>query len=743
MVKTSVLLFGSFLLTIIPAYSQVKIENSRDQVRNLAEEAYIFAYPMLENYKTLYLQTLDKNSPAWRTPLNTFYHSDHLIGPDYRAVVRPNNDTLYSFAWLDLSAEPYVLTVPEDKDRRYYSFQLIDMYTHNYGYVGIRTTGTNAGSYLIAGPNWKGKTPPGISKVIQSEGNYVYVLGRTAVQGEKDLPNVRTIQQQYKLESLSKMLGKQPASSAIQLPTFPIYDPKKAASADFIGFFNYLLGQLKIDKSEVALIKKWRAIGIGPNLPFNSATLDPEIRKAIDDGVATALQKIKDETRRLGTKKNGWQLSANIFGNRKTMQSKYLVRAAAAMFALYGNDTAEAYYPSTAEDDQGKALDGSKHAYTLRFTKEQIPPVNAFWSATMYQLPEQLMTENPINRFSIGDRTEGLKYDADGSLTIYLQHDNPGPDKASNWLPAPNGPFSIMMRLYIPKPSALNPIYAPSPIRQVQSNHARIPESSYMQKMGRLDGVENPELAEINKSQNPKTSGDEVNEANNPLTPKLTINFHDYYAPSLYGAADRSANQFLLRGLIPLKKGHPQLLRFTMPIVSAPKFPSGMKNGLGDLALFDLFVFSHKKLMMGIGPLFVLPTATNSLVGSGKWQIGFAGVMIHPQKWGMLGGLLTYQHSFAGDKDRRTQNLMTFQPVFLYNLPQRYYIRSTAVMNFDFESENRYIPLGLGLGKVWPLKSGTVINAFIEPQFTVYRNGEGMPKYQFFMGVNFQFPLKH
>ncbi|TIN48127.1 MAG: hypothetical protein E5Y32_05530 [Mesorhizobium sp.] len=235
---------------------------------------------------------------------------------------------------------------------------------------------------------------------------------------------------------------------------------------------------------------------------------------------------------------------------------------------------------------------------------------------------------------------------------------------------------------------------------------------------------------------------EDINAANNPLTPKITINFHDYYVPELEGLDDRYANQFLLRGLIPHDLfGYPQLVRFTLPIATAPEFPDGYVTGLGDLTLMDIFVFPGEKISFGAGPLVVLPTATDDLLGAGKWQAGAVGLAIAPQPWGLLGGLVTYQASFAGDDDREDVSLLTFQPIVNFNLSEGFYLRSSATWNFNFENDTYYIPVGFGVGKVLQVNDKVTMNAFIEPQYTVASEGIGNPEWQIFAGVNFQFAL--
>ena len=227
---------------------------------------------MLENYRTMYIQSVSPTSPTYRGPFNRFIHSTVLLGPQFKDVVRSNNDTLYSSAWLDLWAEPIVISVPAITDR-YYSFQLVDLYTYNFAYIGTRATGTAAGSYLVAGPSWQGDKPSGVDAVFRSEGNFVFCIVRTAVDGQEDVPNVAAIQQQYRLRSLSAFLG-QPAPIGTAPGSFPAYDSAKAESADFIAYFNFLLGQLVVDPSEKDLIAKFGQIGVGPNRPFDASSLD-------------------------------------------------------------------------------------------------------------------------------------------------------------------------------------------------------------------------------------------------------------------------------------------------------------------------------------------------------------------------------------------------------------------------------------------------------------------------------------
>jgi hypothetical protein len=419
-----------------------------DQTRTIAKEAYIYAYPMLYNYKTMYGQAIDPTSPAYVGGFNTFRHYSQPYTAANTEIVTPNNDTPYSWAWLDLRAEPIVLSVPAVPRQRYNVFQLVDLYTYNYAYVGVRATGFAAGNYLIAGPGWNGKPPPGITKVLKSETDIVAILGRTSMSGPADEKNVRALQARYRLRPLSAFLHR-PAPAAAPAVQWIPWDEKKANTIDFIAYLNQLLLFAQPpNPGETAMMQRFATIGIGPGKPFDAAALAPSQRKAIEEGVAdgkTALLVAQRSTR----------TSLGLFGTRDFLKDDYTKRAVAAAMGIYGNSQEEAIYLGYEEDAAGQRLNGAT-PYVIRFPKGQLPPATFFWSMTMYDLPGRHLVANPIDRYAIGDRTGGLKYNKDGSLDIYVQHDAPGAARKSNWLPAPAGPYNIVLRIYGPKPSALN-----------------------------------------------------------------------------------------------------------------------------------------------------------------------------------------------------------------------------------------------------------------------------------------------
>ncbi|MFH2132681.1 MAG: DUF1254 domain-containing protein [bacterium] len=442
------------------------------EITRTAEEAYIFAYPILENYRTMDRVT-GLNTPAeMRRAFNTLRHTDKLLGPDFKNIVAPNNDTLYSSSWLDLKQGPLVLSVPEIPDRRYYVFQLVNLYNHNFGYIGARTTGYEPGNYLITGYDWQGTVPEGIRQVFPSESRFAFLLGRTLVDGPGDLEKVRAIQKGYRLQSLDQYLGHPPAPQPPDRQVRP-WEPEKAQTADFIDALNYVLGNARIHPDEAAMINRFSLIGIEPGKPFDGSALPGDVTAAIETGIHQALDRIKQKVQAIGRKVNGWNSMAGSHGPREVMAGRYLVNAAGAMAGLYGNDEAEASNFVAFLDGAGNPLDGTENRYTLRFETGQLPPVHAFWSITMYRLPEILLVHNPIERYAVGDRDRELHYGDDGSLEILLQHESPEANRVSNWLPTPPGPFALALRCYLPDQDRF-PTYEPPGIQRTGGGGERV-----------------------------------------------------------------------------------------------------------------------------------------------------------------------------------------------------------------------------------------------------------------------------
>jgi hypothetical protein len=355
---------------------------------------------------------------------------------------------------LDLRAEPFVLTVPVIDKKRYFSIQLVDNYTFNFDYIGSRTTGNNGGSFLIAGPNWKGETPKGITKVLRCETEMALAIYRTQLFNPADLNNVKKVQAGYKAEPLSAFLG-QPAPAAAPVINFitPLSPEKQRSSLEFYNILNFQLQFCPTHPSETALMERFSRIGVGAGKKFDTTVFTPEINAALREGIADAWKDYQALSAKIDRKEVS---SGDFFGTREYLKNNYLYRMAAAVKGIYGNSKNEAIYPMYGIDSNGEPANGANQ-YTIRFAQGQLPPVNAFWSMTMYELPSSLLVANPINRYLINSpMLPQLKKDADGGLTLYIQNSSPGKAKESNWLPAPKGRFVAVLRLYWPKEEALS-----------------------------------------------------------------------------------------------------------------------------------------------------------------------------------------------------------------------------------------------------------------------------------------------
>jgi len=351
-----------------------------------------------------------------------------------------------------------VLCVPAIDPDRYYSVQLIDLYTFNYGYIGSRATGSEAGCYLVAGPRWQGTPPPGIAKTFRSETEFSLAIYRTQLFNAADIDNVKKVQAGYSVSTLSQFAKTPPPPPAPAIAFPPFTDD--AFKTAFPTYLDFLLQFCPEVAEEAALRARFASIGIGPGKRFAFADLSLAHKAEVGLGIKDGFAAIETRRDQIGTKISGWQVGS-AFGDRDFFAGDFLLRAAAALAGIYGNDAVEAMYPATRADVTGATLDGSKHNYTLTFPAGQLPPVNAFWSVTMYDGKTQLLIENPINRYLINSpMLPQLKKGDDGSLTLYVQKNSPGTDKESNWLPAPDGPIYLVMRLYWPKtePPSILPV---------------------------------------------------------------------------------------------------------------------------------------------------------------------------------------------------------------------------------------------------------------------------------------------
>ncbi|MCI0352468.1 MAG: DUF1254 domain-containing protein [Acidobacteriales bacterium] len=437
-----------------------------NQIRDLAIDAYIYGHPLVLMDVTREVITATPNADDDRlmAPLNQFAHARQFPDHTFTNVVSPNADTLYSVAWLDLSKEPMILSVPE-MGNRYYLMQLLDAWTNVFASPGTRTTGSHKGDFAIVGPRWAGKLPAGLRE-IKSPTDMVLVGGRTQTNGKQDYAAVHAMQQKYKLTPLNAW-GKTyvaptnvPVKQGVDAKTPPVDQIRRM---DARNFFSRLAGLLKGNPpapADAPFVERFRAFGLEPGQIFEQRNLDPAVVEQLEVSVRDAQNKIAAEAKKPhGKNLNGWEFMENV-GRYGT---DYLWRAVIALVGLGANLAEDAVYPRATVDSDGQPLIGANQ-YVLRFAPGELPPVAAFWSVTLYN-DKQFFVENPINRYAIGDRDK-LKLDNDGALSLYIQNQSPGRDKESNWLPAPSGSFNLFMRLYWPKKEVIEGIWRPPRIER-------------------------------------------------------------------------------------------------------------------------------------------------------------------------------------------------------------------------------------------------------------------------------------
>jgi hypothetical protein len=425
---------------------------------SLGMAAYSYTFPYLYMSQLRWMWTTQPRDPL-NIPymaLNHFWHATHLTNAEYRDGGSPNNDTLYSTAWVNVSEEPVILSHPDMGDR-YFTFQLADYTADNFAYVGQRATGSAAGHFAIVGPDFKGKLPAGVLALPPAPLPWVLIAGRTLVDGEQDLPNVHALQKQYRLTPLSywgKPESELPASRDIWAPYSPKLDPLASWRT-----INRAMTESPPLESESAILALLAEVHIGPGQDID--TLDEDSKR----GLARAAKDAHQLLIRMradppgGSYVNGWRRGPEYAGRRGPV-GKYLERGVSNFKGIIGNDPVEAKYFQVRKDKNGEFLNGSRDSYELTFPRGTEPPADAFWSITMYDKSTNLV-DNPLDRYSIGDRTPGLKHNRDGSLTIYIQAESPGEGRESNWLPASDDQFTITLRIYRPQPPVLDGSWKP------------------------------------------------------------------------------------------------------------------------------------------------------------------------------------------------------------------------------------------------------------------------------------------
>ena len=444
------------LVLVSIVFAQKSIKMLKD-----GAQAYLYGYSLVLMETTRHLTT---ESDQGQVSINQFAHARGFPDHQFRLVVRPNCDTLYSSAWIDLTAEPIVLSVPDMGDR-YYVMPLMDAWTNVFAYVGTRTTGSGPGHYMIAGPDWKGHVPEGV-QIIQSPTNLTWLIGRIQANGRQDLPSVHQLQDKLALTLLSRWPSgaPNPAVSIDKQPESRTLDTKAVVAAmspsEFFSTLARMMGKQPPAASDAPILKTLAGFGIIPGKPFNLEEIGFLRRWMLAKAVEVTRKKMVEIAASDRSSINKWTIPPDILGNYGT---SYDVRALVSMVGLGALKPAEAVYPMTNMDITGKLLSGS-HRYNIHFDAGQTPPVDAFWSLTMYD-ERGFLINNPIHRYALGNR-DALEFNSEGSLDILIQHHSPE-TKKSNWLPAPAGNFAVTLRLYLPRAEFLDGTWKLPPIERI------------------------------------------------------------------------------------------------------------------------------------------------------------------------------------------------------------------------------------------------------------------------------------
>lgn len=450
---------------MFPLASQAQSKITPEEAHAIGVEAYIYFYPLLTmDITRKQFTNIEPGKAFGKGPMNMFVSVPQYPPADFKGVVRSNFDTLYSIAWLDLTKEPLVIAAP-DTAGRFYLLPMLDMWSDVFASPGWRTTGTEAAQFLVTPPGWTGTVPAGLNQ-LPAPTPFVWVIGRTKTDGAADYAAVHKIQAGYTVTPLSR-LGKEaePVSvnidSSVDMKTPPKIQVDSLSAADYFAYAAELLKVHPAHSTDQPMLAQIKRIGIEPGKSFDMGALAPEVKAALDTVPAQAQSLMKWKVETLARVVNGWSMNTDTMG---VYGNYYLKRAIVAQVGLGANLPEDAIYPLNMGDAAGKPLDGTNQ-YVLHFDKGNTPPVNAFWSITLYD-PEGFQVGNALNRFAVSSWMP-FKNNADGSLDIYFQNESPGKDLEANWLPAPKGPFNLTMRLYGPKAEALNGKWNPPAVKQI------------------------------------------------------------------------------------------------------------------------------------------------------------------------------------------------------------------------------------------------------------------------------------
>jgi hypothetical protein len=459
-------LLGVTLVAGSPPVARAAETISEQDAHSIGVAAYVYFYSLVTMDLTRKQLTNVAKAEGISAPMNTFANLAAFPPANLKTVVRPNFDTLYSSAWLDLTKEPMIVSVP-DTHGRYYLLPMLDMWTDVFASPGWRTTGTQAGDFAVVPPGWSGSLPAGVVR-IDAPTPYVWIIGRTKTDGPADYEAVNKIQAGFRVSSLSRW-GKaaEPVVGSIDPAVDMKTPPKIAVDTMPAGkFFAYAAEILKLQPPHITdqpILALTQRIGIEKGKSFDIDKVDPAIKAGLETAPKDALKLMAWKLPSLARVANGWSMNTDTMG---VYGNYYLKRAIVTQLGLGANLPEDAIYPINLADETGKPLDGGS-AYILHFDKGATPPVNAFWSVTLYDA-EGYQVANSLNRFAVSSWMP-FKYDPDGSLDLYFQNASPGADKEANWLPAPKGPFNLTMRLYAPKSDALTGKWNPPPVmKEVQ-----------------------------------------------------------------------------------------------------------------------------------------------------------------------------------------------------------------------------------------------------------------------------------
>jgi hypothetical protein len=435
---------------------------TEEEAHAIGVDAYLYFYPIVTMDVTRKQLTNEESKPGGiGGPMNRFANVGAFPTADMRVVVRPNFDTLYSSGWLDLTKEPMVVSVP-NTDGRYYLLPMLDMWTDVFASPGWRTTGTEAANFFVTPPGWTGSVPDGMTQ-IPAPTPYVWIIGRTKTDGPADYDAVHKIQAGYKITPLSQW-GGEPTPPEVKIdPNVDMKTPPKTQVDTMPAdkYFAYAAELLKLQPPHLTdqpIIARLKRIGFEVGKSFDLAKADPAVQKGLASAPEDAQKLMAWKVPTLARIANGWSMNTDTMG---VYGNYYLKRAIVTQLGLGANLPEDAIYPLNLADDTGKPLDGTND-YVLHFDKGQTPPVDAFWSVTLYD-PKGFQVANPLNRFAVSSWMP-FKYNSDGSLDLYFQNESPGADKEANWLPAPKAPFNLTMRLYAPKSDALTGKWNPPPM---------------------------------------------------------------------------------------------------------------------------------------------------------------------------------------------------------------------------------------------------------------------------------------